>query len=236
MPHHCHVLPATPQLPQNFCSCCSALLTLQSPVLFCAAPCIAAGNVLVHCAAGVSRSATVVLGYLMARHNLSLTAALEHLKAVRPWVAPNTGFMQQLAAFEAAKCDLSNWRPWQLVWCEQEQQLQRQREEDGVEALELLSLPPQPQPQRWLSIPQPRDHPPAQQQQQQQQQQAATAVLQQQQGRCCSSQPAACVCGSNGGCGSSASGLSSRSHLSPKRPSSRQPAAAAAAAAASTGT
>jgi protein-tyrosine phosphatase len=44
-----------------------------------------AGRVLVHCAAGVSRSATVVLGYLMARQNMELQAAVEHLKAVRPW-------------------------------------------------------------------------------------------------------------------------------------------------------
>ncbi|KAF6255340.1 hypothetical protein COO60DRAFT_1627563 [Scenedesmus sp. NREL 46B-D3] len=43
------------------------------------------GGVLVHCAAGVSRSATVVLGYLMARRNMDLQAAVQHLKAVRPW-------------------------------------------------------------------------------------------------------------------------------------------------------
>lgn len=50
-----------------------------------------AGSVLVHCAAGVSRSATVVLGYLMSHRQLDLAAAVAHLKAVRPWVSPNDG-------------------------------------------------------------------------------------------------------------------------------------------------
>eukprot|EP00775_Hariotina_reticulata_P013603 gene13603-13728_t len=54
------------------------------------------GRALVHCAAGVSRSATIVLGYLMSRHEMNLAAAVDHLKAVRPWVCPNAGFLKQL--------------------------------------------------------------------------------------------------------------------------------------------
>lgn len=44
------------------------------------------GAVLVHCAQGVSRSATVLIGYLMHTEQLSYDAALAALQAVRPQV------------------------------------------------------------------------------------------------------------------------------------------------------
>lgn len=55
-------------------------------------------QILVHCHAGVSRSATVVLLYLMAVRGLGLDEALTHLRRVRPVVAPNVGFMSTLYA------------------------------------------------------------------------------------------------------------------------------------------
>lgn len=59
------------------------------------------GNkVLVHCFAGKSRSATVVIAYLMKKHSMRLEAALEYLKAKRPVVMPNQGFLFQLALYE----------------------------------------------------------------------------------------------------------------------------------------
>lgn len=70
------------------------------------------GNVLVHCAGGVSRSATVVLGYLMSRHNMSLDQSLAHLRTVRPWVNPNAGFEAQLREYERLGRDLQRWRAW----------------------------------------------------------------------------------------------------------------------------
>lgn len=58
---------------------------------------------LVHCAGGGSRSASVVIGFLL-RHESSdfpsVEAALQHLKAVRPIVEPNWGFLEQLREFE----------------------------------------------------------------------------------------------------------------------------------------
>ncbi|CAH3139571.1 unnamed protein product [Porites lobata] len=54
------------------------------------------GAVLVHCNAGVSRSATVVLGFLMSTYSLSLEDALIIVKKARPCVKPNEGFLQQL--------------------------------------------------------------------------------------------------------------------------------------------
>ena len=59
-------------------------------------------RVLVHCRAGVSRSATLVIAYLMKRHGMSLDDALAHVRAKRPRIAPNEGFIQQLRAFEAS--------------------------------------------------------------------------------------------------------------------------------------
>uniref|UniRef100_A0A915BT27 Dual specificity protein phosphatase 19 n=2 Tax=Parascaris univalens TaxID=6257 RepID=A0A915BT27_PARUN len=59
------------------------------------------GNVLVHCNAGVSRSATIVLSYLMRYEGKSLKEALEQVNSVRR-VSPNAGFMQQLLTYEIA--------------------------------------------------------------------------------------------------------------------------------------
>ncbi len=52
----------------------------------------AGGKVLVHCHAGVSRSATIVLLHLMINRGLSLAEAWAHLKAARPVANPNPGF------------------------------------------------------------------------------------------------------------------------------------------------
>jgi hypothetical protein len=73
------------------------------------------GGVLVHCAGGVSRSAAVVAGYLMARRGLSFDQSLAALRASRPWVNPNPGFVAQLREFEAKGADASNWRAWRHV-------------------------------------------------------------------------------------------------------------------------
>ena len=56
----------------------------------------------VHCAAGVSRSTTLVLAYLLKYTDMSLHQAFRHTRAIRPVVRPNMGFMSQLIAYETA--------------------------------------------------------------------------------------------------------------------------------------
>jgi len=60
------------------------------------------GGVVVHCAAGVSRAATVCLGFLMLNKGLLLNAAFAKLFAARDVVRPNPGFWRQLRAREVA--------------------------------------------------------------------------------------------------------------------------------------
>lgn len=56
--------------------------------------------VLVHCLAGVSRSVTVTLAYLMHTKSLGLNDAFSLVRARKPDVSPNFHFMEQLHSFE----------------------------------------------------------------------------------------------------------------------------------------
>ncbi|EFN52440.1 hypothetical protein CHLNCDRAFT_138968 [Chlorella variabilis] len=65
--------------------------------------------VLVHCGAGVSRSATLCIAYLMRKHRWSAQRALELTKARRSLVAPNDGFWRTLCALEAQLGIAERW-------------------------------------------------------------------------------------------------------------------------------
>jgi len=56
--------------------------------------------VLVHCYAGISRSATAVLAYLMKTRNMQLDMALTFLQSKRHVICPNFSFMGQLKCYE----------------------------------------------------------------------------------------------------------------------------------------
>uniref|UniRef100_A0A0M3HVJ6 Dual specificity protein phosphatase 14 n=1 Tax=Ascaris lumbricoides TaxID=6252 RepID=A0A0M3HVJ6_ASCLU len=58
------------------------------------------GKVLVHCVAGVSRSASLCLAFLVKYRNMSLRDAYRHMASRRPLVRPNIGFWRQLISFE----------------------------------------------------------------------------------------------------------------------------------------
>lgn len=64
------------------------------------------GRVLVHCYYGVSRSATLVIAYLMKKHGMCLDAAFEFVKSKRRFVGPNAGFLEQLKLYEDMGCDI----------------------------------------------------------------------------------------------------------------------------------
>lgn len=58
------------------------------------------GSVLVHCNAGVSRSAMVVIGYLILEKNYSFQDAYDLVKRKRPSIQPNSGFLKQLKSLD----------------------------------------------------------------------------------------------------------------------------------------
>jgi predicted protein tyrosine phosphatase len=60
----------------------------------------APGAVLVHCYAGVSRSATIVIAHLMMHHQMNYAAAYLHVKNQRATIHPNEGFLQQLVELQ----------------------------------------------------------------------------------------------------------------------------------------
>jgi protein-tyrosine phosphatase len=57
-------------------------------------------NVLVHCQRGISRSATVVIAYLIRYGRMTRDDAFRHVESRRPIVCPNRGFWEQLQRFE----------------------------------------------------------------------------------------------------------------------------------------
>jgi hypothetical protein len=59
-----------------------------------------AKRVLVHCQAGISRSATICIAYLMKHFGLFLDAAYMAVKGARKIICPNIGFMKQLIEYE----------------------------------------------------------------------------------------------------------------------------------------
>ena len=57
-------------------------------------------KVFVHCAAGESRSATIVIAYLMWNKKMTFDKAYNFVKQKRYRIYPNFGFRQQLQMFE----------------------------------------------------------------------------------------------------------------------------------------
>lgn len=73
---------------------------------------IRSGAVLVHCAAGMSRSASVVIAYVMQSQHMHYLEAFRLVKSARHIVCPNIGFRFQLEEFERRGYDCSGWEGW----------------------------------------------------------------------------------------------------------------------------
>ncbi|XP_064617018.1 dual specificity protein phosphatase 12-like [Liolophura sinensis] len=70
------------------------------------------GGVLVHCVAGLSRSATVVIAYVMMKtEHRSLDEALDFVSSKRHSIKPNFGFLEQLHLFEAMGSEVNPQHP-----------------------------------------------------------------------------------------------------------------------------
>ncbi|KAJ8620744.1 hypothetical protein MRB53_029273 [Persea americana] len=78
------------------------------------------GGILVHCRAGVSRSATIVIAYLMKTRKMNLVQALDYVQRRRPKIKPNEGFMVQLGEFEnslaGADAKAIVWLEAKFIW------------------------------------------------------------------------------------------------------------------------
>eukprot|EP00730_Choanoeca_flexa_P014007 TRINITY_DN5962_c0_g1_i2.p1 TRINITY_DN5962_c0_g1~~TRINITY_DN5962_c0_g1_i2.p1 ORF type:complete len:391 (+),score=55.00 TRINITY_DN5962_c0_g1_i2:170-1342(+) len=59
------------------------------------------GRVLVHCSAGISRSPTVAIAYLMIYHHMTMNAAMQLVTDKRPVISPNLAFLGVLQQLEA---------------------------------------------------------------------------------------------------------------------------------------
>jgi dual specificity phosphatase 12 len=70
-------------------------------------------GVLVHCQAGMSRSATLVAAYLMKEMGLNVEQALQKIRRARSQIQPSEFFLLQLELFERCDCE---WDPVKVSW------------------------------------------------------------------------------------------------------------------------
>ena len=73
---------------------------LLDGMIFIAEALHAGHNVLVHCVMGISRSTSLVLAYMMTFHNLSYVQSYRIVKAHRPRINPNIGFVSCLERYD----------------------------------------------------------------------------------------------------------------------------------------
>ena len=77
------------------------------------------GSIYIHCQAGVSRSVTFTVAYLMYRYRFSLKTALHAVKRKRTNAEPNANFMEQLELYEKIGANIvdsenKEYKQWKL--------------------------------------------------------------------------------------------------------------------------
>lgn len=90
-----------PNITYNFIPCLDLPETNLTPVINQCFPIIRSAlqdnkNILVHCNAGVSRSASIVIAFLIQEKQNNFDTAYAVLKSTRPSIRPNPGFLNQL--------------------------------------------------------------------------------------------------------------------------------------------
>lgn len=73
---------------------------------------VGGGNVLVHCYAGISRSTTIVIGFIMYKKGTSLSDTFSLVKSRRNIIFPNYGFLLQLKVFDRLS------HKDRIIWCD----------------------------------------------------------------------------------------------------------------------
>ena len=84
-------------------------IEFEGPLRFIQQALASGGVVFVHCAAGVSRSASIVIGYLMRTQGLSKREALRKVAELRPCIKPNSNFLKQLSRLEGKHSGQACW-------------------------------------------------------------------------------------------------------------------------------
>jgi len=65
------------------------------------------GSVLVHCMAGISRSSSLIIYYLMKKYAITYDKAYEFVKKARSIIQPNSGFEKQLRTYDTYRDQLA---------------------------------------------------------------------------------------------------------------------------------
>uniref|UniRef100_A0A8R1I6A7 Protein-tyrosine-phosphatase n=2 Tax=Caenorhabditis japonica TaxID=281687 RepID=A0A8R1I6A7_CAEJA len=76
------------------------------------------GRTLVHCMAGVSRSASLVMIYLVKHEHMTLRQAYHYVKASRPIIRPNVGFWKQMVDYEKRLRGVASVKMVQTAECD----------------------------------------------------------------------------------------------------------------------
>ncbi|XP_007903002.2 LOW QUALITY PROTEIN: dual specificity protein phosphatase 8-like [Callorhinchus milii] len=97
------------RIPVNDNYCEKLLPWLDESVEFIDKAKVSSCRVLVHCLAGISRSATVAIAYIMKTMGLSSDDAYRFVKDRRPSISPNFNFMGQLLEYEKSLKLLKAW-------------------------------------------------------------------------------------------------------------------------------